>query len=47
MSRRFHNKEEISSSELLDFSKMMQMYKDGYVFMVNELMSIVNDDDDV
>jgi hypothetical protein len=45
MSQRFHKKEEISSSELPDFGKMMQMYEYGYAFMVNELMSIVNDDD--
>lgn len=45
MSRRFYKREEISNSELTDFGKMMQMYEYGYAFMVNELMSIVNDDD--
>jgi hypothetical protein len=45
MSRRFHKREEISNSELSDFGKMMQMYEYGYAFMVNELMSIVHDDD--
>lgn len=45
MSRRFHKKEEISNSELSDFGKMMQEHKYGYAYMVDELMSIANDDD--
>lgn len=45
MSRKFHAREEISSSELSDFGKMKQMYEYGYEFMVNELMSLVYDDD--
>lgn len=45
MSQKFHKREEISNSELSDFGKMKQMYEYGYEFMVNELMSIVYDDD--
>jgi hypothetical protein len=45
MSRKFYKREEISNSELSDFDKMKQMYEYGYEFMVNELMSIVYDND--
>jgi hypothetical protein len=45
MSCRFYKKEEISSSELSDFGKIMQEYEYGYAFMVNELMNVTYVDD--
>ncbi|PSN50252.1 F-box only protein 21 [Blattella germanica] len=45
MSRKFHKKEEISNTELSDFGAMMEEHDHGYAFMINELMSIIHDND--
>ncbi|GLH01677.1 F-box only protein 21 [Gryllus bimaculatus] len=45
MSSKFCRKDEVSNCDLVFFDSMMQNHEYAYYFIVNELMSIANDDD--